>query len=86
MLQSSGRWFDQRQIEALVTGKVVLGEPEEERNQNRSSELDQQQEQTQGGDGQGDKEGEGEADMGPLLQGAPDSPPPTDLNSFLESV
>lgn len=94
------RWFDQRQIEALVTGKVVLGEPEEGPDQNRSADKGQSQDQDQGqeeaGQMQGcdrkESEGEGKAgdggeeDMGPLLQGAPDSPPPTDLNSFLESV
>ncbi|CAN0249937.1 unnamed protein product [Ectocarpus sp. 4 AP-2014] len=84
-----GRWFDQRQIEALVTGKEVLAKEGGENGgtgDNSSSSGKQG-----GGDGSeaaGEKEEEEEEEtaLGPLLQGPPDSPPPTDLNSFLESV
>lgn len=82
----SPRWFDQRQIEALVTGKEVLekeGDKTSSENNQQHQQHQQQNDNAAGGDNK-----EGEEDMGPLLKGVPDSPdnPPTDLNSFLESV
>ncbi|CAN0094651.1 unnamed protein product [Ectocarpus sp. 12 AP-2014] len=83
-----GRWFDQRQIEALVTGNKVLAN-EGGANGGGSEDNSSRSGKQGGGNGReaaGGKEEEDETAMGPLLQGPPDSPPPTDLNSFLESV
>ncbi|CAM9158163.1 unnamed protein product [Scytosiphon promiscuus] len=77
-----GRWFDQRQIEALVAGKEVP-DNEEKQNGPENFQQPQRQQEERGGVANGETK---EEDMGPLLQGVPDSPPPTDLNSFLESV
>lgn len=77
------RWFDQRQIEALVAGKEVA---DKEEKQNGPDNFQQPQRQQEAEDKEGASGENKEEDMGPLLQGVPDSPPPTDLNSFLESV
>lgn len=66
------RWFDQRQIEALVMGKFVADKEEVGSAAGGVTVIDSiaQSEAQSDGDDDGDD----------------DSPPPTDLNSFLESV
>lgn len=70
------RWFDQRQIEALVMGKFVADKEEVGSAAGGVTVIDSIAQSEAQSDGDDDDDGDGDGD----------SPPPTDLNSFLESV
>lgn len=70
------RWFDQRQIEALVVGKQTPDAAEE--NAAVMGPLREADASTEAA--------KAAASAAASNQDKADSPPPTDLNSFLESV
>lgn len=86
------RWFDQRQIEALVTGKEVLAKDEEgpsmgPRNEGggvRTAAAAAAAAEAAADAAEAAEAAEAAAATAGLKRA--DSPPPTDLNSFLESV
>ena len=88
------RWFDQRQIEALVTGKKVLEKDEEgapmgPRNEGGGVRTAAATAAAAEAAAAAEEAAEAAAAAGASATATlkrADSPPPTDLNSFLESV